>query len=125
MSTPTDRTALGLAGLLTTTSTLHFISPHRFDAAVPSYLPGSKLGWELVSGVAELGCAVLLTVPRTRRLGGYASAALFVAIFPGNLDMARRARSPKGRAMSLLRLPLQVPLVWWAWRVAQTPPTAK
>jgi len=125
VSTPIDRAALGLAGLLTATSTLHFVSPHRFDAAVPAYLPGSKLGWELVSGVAELGCAVLLTVPRTRRLGGYASAALFIAIFPGNLDMARRARSPKGRAMSLLRLPLQVPLVCWAWRVAQAPQSAE
>lgn len=121
MTTSSDRTAFGLAGLLTATSAVHFVAPHRFDEAVPSYLPGSKLGWELISGVAELGCAVLLAVPRTRRLGGYATAALFVAVFPGNLDMARRARSPKGRAMTLLRLPLQAPLVWWAWRVARLP----
>lgn len=125
MTTSTDRTAVGLAGLLTTTGAIHLVAPHRFDAAVPTWLPGSVLGWELVSGVAELGCALLLAAPRTRSLGGYATAALFVAVFPGNLDMARRARSPKGRAITLLRLPLQVPLVVWAWRVARDvpPPT--
>ncbi len=113
------RTALGLAALLTTAGTLHLVAPHRFDAAVPTWLPGSMLGWELVSGVAELGCAALLTVPRTRSTGGYLTAGLFVAVFPGNLDMARRARSPRGRAITYARLPLQVPLVWWAWRVGQ------
>ncbi|GAA1434573.1 membrane protein [Microlunatus lacustris] len=115
----TDRTALGLAALLTATGTLHLVDPHRFDPAVPSWLPGSRLGWELVSGVAELGCAALLAVPRTRWMGGYATAALLVAVFPGNLDMARRARSPRGRALTLARLPLQVPLVVWAWRVGR------
>ncbi len=113
------RTALGLASLLTTTGTLHLLAPHRFDPAVPPWLPGSPLGWELGSGVAELGCAALLAVPRTRRTGGYLTAALFVAVFPGNLDMARRARSPRGRAITYARLPLQVPLVWWAWRVGR------
>lgn len=114
-----DRTALGLAALLTLTSTLHFVVPHRFDPAVPAWLPGSRLGWEIGSGVAELGCALLLAVPRTRRLGGYAAAALFVAVFPGNLDMVRTARTPTARAVTLLRLPLQVPLVRWGWRVAR------
>jgi uncharacterized membrane protein len=114
-----DRTALGLAALLTATGTLHLLDPHRFDAAVPTWLPGSRLGWELVSGVAELGCAALLAIPRTRRAGGYLTAALFVAVFPGNVDMARRARSPRVRWVTLARLPLQVPLVRWAWRVGE------
>lgn len=126
MTTPrqTDRTALALAALLTASGTLHLVDPHRFDAAVPTWLPGSRLGWELVSGVAELGCAALLAVPRTRGLGGYATATLFVAVFPGNLDMARRARSPRGRALTLARLPLQVPLVVWAWRIGRRPSAA-
>ena len=115
----TDRTALGLAGLLTLTGTLHLVVPRRFDPAVPDWLPGNRLAWELGSGVAELGCAVLLAVPRTRRLGGWASAALFVGVFPGNLDMVRTARTPTARAVTLLRLPLQVPLVHWAWRVGR------
>lgn len=115
------RAALGLAGLLTVTGTLHLVAPRRFDPAVPDWLPGDPLAWELGSGVAELGCAVLLALPRTRRLGGWAGAAMFVAVFPGNLDMVRTARTPTARAVTLLRLPLQVPLVRWAWRVARDP----
>jgi uncharacterized membrane protein len=114
-----DWTALGLAALLAVTSTLHLVVPRRFDPAVPRWLPGSRWGWEIGSGVAEATCAVLLAVPRTRRLGGHAAAALFVAVFPGNLEMVRTARTPAARTLTLLRLPLQVPLVRWAWRVAR------
>jgi len=110
---------LALAGLLASTTAVHFLRPHVFDAAVPSWLPGSKLGWEIASGVAELSCAALLAYPRTRRVGGYAAAALFVGVFPGNLEMVRTADTPRARTATLLRLPLQVPLVWWAWRVAR------
>jgi len=115
----TTRTALGLAGLLTVTGAVHLVAPHRFDPAVPDWLPGSVLGWEIGSGVAELASAALLVVPSTRRLGGCAATALFVGVFPGNLDMVRTARSPRARVGTLLRLPLQVPLVRWSWRVAR------
>ncbi len=114
-----DRTALSLAVLLATTSTVHFVRPHVFDAAVPDSLPGRKVDWEIGSGFAELACAALVAHPRTRHLGGYASAALFVAVFPGNLAMVSKARTPRERLILLLRLPLQLPLVWWAWRVAR------
>ena len=56
---------------------------------------------------------------RTRRLGGWATAALFVAVFPGNVTMVVTARTPRARAVTLARLPLQVPLVLWAVRVAR------
>ena len=52
----------------------------------------------LASGVAELACAAGLLHPRTRRLAGWASAALLLAVFPGNVKMAaRRARRPTTR----------------------------
>lgn len=119
MTNPGTRTALGLAALLTFTGTVHLVRPNVFDAALPDWLPGTKRAWALGSGVAELACAGLLAVPRTRRLGGLATAALFVGVFPGNLHMAQRANTPKRRLATVLRLPLQVPLVWWAWRVVR------
>jgi uncharacterized membrane protein len=45
--------------------------------------------------------------------------ALFVAVFPANIKMAIDW-SHQGRLKTILgiaRLPLQVPLVWWALRV--------
>jgi uncharacterized membrane protein len=112
--------ALALSGLLAATTTVHLVAPQTFDAAVPDWLPGRKRSWEIGSGFAELGCALLLAHPRTQRVGGYAAAGLFVAVFPGNLNMVATARSPRAKMMTLLRLPLQVPLVWWAWRVARS-----
>ncbi|MGI8458816.1 MAG: DoxX family protein [Propionibacteriaceae bacterium] len=114
-----DGRALPLAGLLLATGAVHLLRPGTFDAALPDQLPGSKRAWEVGSGLAELACAALLATPRTRRRGGYLTAALFVAVFPGNLHMVRTARTSRARLITLARLPLQVPLVWWAWRVAR------
>ena len=119
MTSATDRAALGLTALLATAGGVHLVRPQVFDAALPGWLPGRKRDWAVWSGVAELGCAALLAFPGTRRAGGYAAAALFVVVFPGNLYMAQQAHSPRERAITLGRLPLQVPLVGWAWRVAR------
>jgi len=114
-----NRPAVALAALLTTTGATHLVRPHTFDAALPGWLPGSKREWAIGSGLAELACAAMLAVPRTRRLGGYATAMLFVGVFPGNVHMVRTAGTPRAKIITWLRLPLQIPLVWWAWRVAR------
>jgi uncharacterized membrane protein len=114
-----SRTAHSLAGMFAFTGTVHLVRPHTFDPALPDWLPGTKRAWAVGSGLAELGCGALVAYPPTRRLGGWASAALFVAVFPGNVHMVRTARTPRARTLTLLRLPLQAPLVWWAWRVAR------
>ena len=109
-----------LAALLTTTGTLHFVVPRTFSAIVPPQLP-EPLALVYLSGAAELACAAGLVVPRTRRLAGWATAALFVAVFPGNVQMALDAsdRSALYRAATYVRLPVQVPLVAWAVQVAR------
>lgn len=107
-----------LAALLVTTGVLHFVRPRPFESIVPDVL-GSPRFWVAASGIAELGCAASLAVPRTRRAGGWACAALFVAVFPANIEMA--AQSLRGQGSVLVafgRLPLQVPLVLWALYVA-------
>ena len=109
-----------LAALLTTTGTLHFVVPRTFTALVPPQLPEPR-ALVYLSGAAELACAAGLVVPRTRRLAGWATAALFVAVFPGNVQMALDAsdRSELYRAATYARLPVQVPLVAWAVQVAR------
>ena len=113
------RAARALAALLLVTGTVHVVRPHVFDPALPDWLPGTKRAWALGSGVAELACAGLVALPRTRRVGGLACAALFVGVFPGNVHMATTARTPRARAVTLARLPVQVPLVLWALRAAR------
>ena len=101
-----------MAGLLGLSSAVHFTRPRVFDAIVPPGL-GSPRNWTYLSGAAELGCALLLAVPRTRRLGGAASAVLMVGVFPANIyTVVKHWKEPRARAISLARLPLQIPLVW-------------
>jgi uncharacterized membrane protein len=109
-----------LAGLLTVTGTLHFVAPRPFAEIVPEQLP-SPYGLVYASGVAELACAAGLAVPRTRRLAGWATALLFVAVFPANVQMALDAagRSDAYRWGTYARLPVQVPLVLWAVSVGR------
>ena len=109
-----------LAGLLAVTGALHFVVPKAFASIVPPALPEPEL-LVYASGVAELACAAGLAVPRTRRAAGWATAALFLAVFPANVQMALDAggRSAAYQAGTWLRLPLQVPLVVWAVSVAR------
>ncbi|MGC5627051.1 MauE/DoxX family redox-associated membrane protein [Georgenia sp. Z1344] len=112
-----------LAALLAAAGTTHLVAPGPFDQIVPRQLPGSARAYTYTSGVAELAVAALLAAPRTRQLGGTAAAALFVAVFPANLQMAWdwRHRSAPARAIAYGRLPLQAVLIRQALRVATGP----
>jgi uncharacterized membrane protein len=106
--------------LLAASGVTHLVAPRPYDAIVPRSLPGSARTWTYVSGMAELAVAAALAGPRTRRLGGWAAAGLFVAVFPANVKMAFdwRGRPAPWRAVAYARLPLQVPMVLAALRVA-------
>lgn len=107
-----------LAGLLLGAGVTHFVRPEFYDALVPPVLPGSTRAWVYGSGVVELAVGAAVAVPRTRRRGAIAAAALFVAVFPGNVYMAVEPGDVP-RWAALARLPLQVPLVLWAVQVAR------
>ncbi len=100
---------------------LHFVIPSSYARIVPRVVgtDGAR-ALVLVSGAAEILVGVLLVVPRTRRLGAALTAGLLVAVFPANVQMALDGGIP-GEGFPLgspvvawLRLPLQIPLVWWA-----------
>ena len=118
----------GLAVLFAISGSLHLVRPQVFETIVPRRLPAPR-GLVYASGVAELACAVGLVHPRTRAAAGWASAALLVGIFPANVQMAvtegRRARrgtgSPARRAATLVRLPLQLPLIRTALKATGRP----
>ena len=110
-----------MSGLLVVTGSLHFLAPKPYARIVPAQLPSPEL-LVAVSGLAELVCAVGLAVPRTRRWAAWATAALFVAVFPANVAMALDADGQSGayRWATYIRLPLQVPLIGWAVVIARS-----
>jgi uncharacterized membrane protein len=103
-----------VAALFTVSGSTHLARPAIFTRLVPRVLPWPT---ELVyaSGVVELICAVGLW--RRDRWAGIAAAVLLVTIWPANLQAAITAQHSDNKAMkalTLVRLPLQIPLIWSA-----------
>jgi uncharacterized membrane protein len=109
----TTTSAYALAGFLLVAGVAHFVIPRPYRRIVPAVLADPAF-WVRWSGAAEIGCAALVVHPRTRRAGAVAAALLFVAVFPANVKMALDTDA----ILAWLRLPLQIPLVVWAGRVA-------
>jgi len=116
--------AFGLAGFLLIAGAAHFVVPRSYERIVPRIF-GDPAFWVRWSGVAEIACAGLVAHPRTRRGGALAAVGLLVAVYPANVQMALDGGIagepfPLGSAaMAWARLPLQIPMILWAWKVAQ------
>jgi uncharacterized membrane protein len=113
--------AYRIAALLLGVGTVHFVAPKPFDEIIPAELPGSPRFYTYASGVAEIGIGGLLLVQRTRRLAALAAAALFIAVFPGNVNMCRLwwGKPWPMRIFALARLPLQIPMITAALKVSR------
>lgn len=79
----------------------------------------SREEWIAVSGLLELAAAVGILLPPTRKLTATAITAMFTAFLAGHVDALVRAYGPQGtprrRKIHAVRLPLQAPLILWAW----------
>lgn len=102
----------------------HFVHPAPYLGMMPAEIPAS---WHAllvqISGIAEIAGGLGLILPRTRRLAAWGLIALFIAVFPANVNMAVN-HLPLGTttlpAWALwARLPLQILLIAWAWWYAR------
>ncbi len=119
-----SRDAKFLAAIFAGSSVIHFVKPEVFEAIVPKPLP-NKREIVYISGVLEVAAAAMLLNPRTRRLGGLVSAGLLAGVFPANLQMTLSAfqssrSSSAYKAATVARLPLQIPPMRAALRVARS-----
>ncbi len=86
----------------------------------------SRDEWIAVSGLLELAAAVGILLPPTRKLTATALTAMFTAFLAGHVDALKRAYGPAGtsrrRKIHTVRLPLQAPLILWAWSLRKSLP---
>jgi uncharacterized membrane protein len=113
-----------MGAMLVGMGVLHFVAPKPFDTIVPAELPGSARFYTLASGVGEAATGALLLVPRTRRLGAVAAVALFLAVFPANVNCIRLwwSKGWPARVAAMVRLPLQVPMITGALKIYRNAP---
>ena len=99
---------------------LHFAIPKVYLGIMPPLLP-APLVLVYLSGAFEILGGVGLLVPATQRFAAWGLIALLVAVWPANVFMAmipERFPSIPGWVL-WARVPLQIPLVWWAWLYAR------
>jgi uncharacterized membrane protein len=113
-----------MGAMLVGMGVLHFAAPKPFDSIVPAELPGNARFYTLASGVAEAATGALLLVPRTRRIGALAAVALFIGVFPANVNQVRLwwGKGWPLRIGAIARLPLQVPMITSALKIRRNAP---
>ena len=97
---------------------MHFVNPADFVAIVPAVLP-AKLALVYISGLAEIAGGLGLILPQTRRLAGWGLVALYIAVFPANINMLVNhlplGDKPVETWQLWARLPIQLVLIAWAY----------
>jgi uncharacterized membrane protein len=124
-----DGLRLALVALYTAAGLGHLLTPAKFLAITPAWVPQAKLVIA-ATGVFELAAAAALLHPRSRALAGMLLAAYAVAVFPANINQALNGivvpPIPDSWWYHGPRLLLQPVLVWagffaggavdWPWR---------
>ena len=93
---------------------MHFVQEESFTAIMPPFIPFPKLiVW--TTGLMELVFAILLILPRYRKLAGFLLAPFLLAVLPANIHMAMN-NIPFGEMSATpttlwLRVALQFPLI--------------
>lgn len=121
--------AWSVAALLTASTVQHFRNPKFFYRVVPRSISTDTNGdfamlsrgdWVALSGVIEAAAAAGLLIPATRKVAATGTAAMFAVFTAGHLSHLKHAMGPRGneseKRAAALRLPLQIPLLWLAWR---------
>lgn len=105
----------------------HFVLPGLVDEIVPAFLPGDPRIYTYASGLAEVAIGLALLSPLTRTLfgkplrlwGAYGALALFIAVYPANINMAIEwsDRPMPEPLLAYARLPFQFYLFFIAWKL--------
>jgi uncharacterized membrane protein len=107
-----------LAVVMVFAGVMHFVAPAGYARIVPRSLPAPRT-LVLVSGVFEVLGGVGLLLPATRHLAAWGLIALFIAVFPANVNMAVNrigfGRKPPPSWLLWARLPFQGVLIAWAY----------
>ncbi|OYU80848.1 MAG: DoxX family protein [Flavobacterium sp. BFFFF1] len=94
----------------------HFRKPQLYRKIIPPYLPWHA-AINYTSGAAEIVIAIGLCIPAISAYTAWGLIALLIAVFPANIYMytEKNASLRMPKWLLLLRLPLQVVLIIWAY----------
>ncbi len=93
----------------------HFRIPKFFIRITPPWVPNPELVNKIV-GVVEIVLGVLLLIPVTTKSAAWGVIILLIVVFPANVYHFQKSLKKKKYVwQTLVRLPIQLLLLWWAW----------
>jgi uncharacterized membrane protein len=104
-----------MAALYVTAGLFHFINPKFYLKITPKWVPFPGL-MNVFIGVIEIILGLALLFSTTRYYAAIGIVLLLIAVFPANVYHFQKAkRKQKLVLVTLLRLPIQVLLIYWAY----------
>ncbi len=107
-----------LAVAISVVGVLHFAVPAPFIKIMPPQLPYPE-ALVYISGFFEILGGIGLLVPPVSRAAAWGLIALFIAVFPANINQAINSIPIEGiphhPLLYWFRLPFQAVLIAWAW----------
>lgn len=110
-----------MAAIYALAGVCHFVNPLFYEAMMPAWLPYSSV-FNYFGGVVEIILAVLLLPRTTRRVSAILIITmLIIFFFVIHIPMALHfyKTDHPGFWISIIRLPIQFVLIWWAWLYAK------
>ncbi len=95
----------------------HFRNPKMYLRIIPPYISYPKTA-NYLSGLAEILLGFGLCISFTTVYSAWGIIVLLIAVFPANIYMTTNKRAGFGlpKWLLLLRLPLQLALIFWAYQ---------
>ncbi len=108
-----------MAALYVLAGAVHLFKPRLYVRMMPPWVPFPQ--WSiLISGIFELAFGTGLLFAATRSWSAWGIIFLLIAVFPANVYMLTSGKFPRiPKIVLMLRLPLQLVLIRWAYYYTQ------
>lgn len=108
-----------IAGILFLIGSAHFFAADKVLQMMPDFMPAPYF-WIYLSGVAELVLGLGILLPKFRKWSAYLIIAMLIVYFPLHvLDLLKEQPAIGPKWVAVLRLPLQVVMIWMTWLISK------
>lgn len=115
MSTPQLISLILMAALYIFGGISHFRNPTFFLKITPPWVPAPETV-NIIVGVLEIVLGIALLFSATRSYAAIGIILLLIAVFPANVYHFQKARRKQKQVIpTLIRMPIQLLLIYWAY----------
>lgn len=94
----------------------HYRKPQLYTKIIPAFIPEKRYVNEFIGGT-QIFLALFLCLPMFTSLAAWSLIPLLILIFPANINMLVNKEASLGlpKWLLIIRLPIQILLILWAY----------